>query len=62
MITVLTSADNGAVMVPNRSSLTDSSEESSSESGPNKVSCGRLPCMRSEERELDRSILTEGGR
>ena len=59
---MLTSADNGAVMVPNGSSLTDSSDESSSESGPNKVSCGRLLCIRSEARELDCSILTVGGR
>jgi len=37
---VLTSADRGAVIVPRGSSCIDSSDDSSSESGPNKLSCG----------------------
>jgi len=37
---VLTSADSGAVIVPRGSSCIDSSDDSSSESGPNKLRCG----------------------
>ena len=37
---MLTSADRGAVIVPSGSSCIDSSDDSSSESGPNKLRCG----------------------